>query len=99
MISTAPCILTLRQVAPLFATAFFHNLGSQYAGLLLALIASLLSVIPWAFYKYGYSLRRKSAMADCPEDNIKRSSSARLSVKMSRVDSSRRKATRMSVSY
>lgn len=54
---------TLGAVSPLFATQFFTNLGSQYAGLLLALIATLLTLIPFVLYKYGPALRARSKLA------------------------------------
>ncbi|KAJ5109681.1 hypothetical protein N7532_002326 [Penicillium argentinense] len=54
---------TLGAVSPLFASQFFHNLGSQYAGLLLALIATLLTFIPFVLYKYGPALRARSKLA------------------------------------
>lgn len=54
---------TLGAVSPLFATQFFHNLGSQYAGLLLALIATLLTFIPFVLFKFGPALRARSKLA------------------------------------
>lgn len=54
---------TLGAVSPLFASQFFHNLGSQYAGLLLALIATLLTFIPFILYKFGPDLRARSKLA------------------------------------
>jgi MFS family permease len=54
---------TLGAVSPLFASQFFHNLGSQYAGLLLALIATLLTFIPFILYKFGPALRARSRLA------------------------------------
>ncbi|KAJ5180875.1 hypothetical protein N7492_004085 [Penicillium capsulatum] len=54
---------TLGAVSPLFASQFFHNLGSQYAGLLLALIATLLTFIPFVLYKFGPDLRARSRLA------------------------------------
>jgi hypothetical protein len=54
---------TLGAVAPLFANQFFHNVGSQYAGLILALVASMLSVLPFVMFKYGHLLREKSKLA------------------------------------
>ncbi|KAI1848602.1 hypothetical protein JX265_011544 [Neoarthrinium moseri] len=54
---------TLGAVSPLFASAFFHNLGSQYAGLLLALLGTLLSLIPFVMFKFGYKLRARSKLA------------------------------------
>ncbi|KAJ6104107.1 hypothetical protein N7523_010427 [Penicillium sp. IBT 18751x] len=54
---------TLGAVSPLFASQFFHNMGSQWAGLLLALIATLLTIIPYALFKYGPALRARSRLA------------------------------------
>ncbi|KAI5309033.1 hypothetical protein KEM55_004249 [Ascosphaera atra] len=54
---------TLGAVTPLFASQFFHNVGSQYAGLILALIASILSLIPFVLFKYGPLLRSRSKLA------------------------------------
>ncbi|KAK8054822.1 fructose facilitator [Apiospora rasikravindrae] len=54
---------TLGAVTPLFASAFFHNVGSQYAGLILALFGTVLSMIPFVMFKYGYQLRKRSKLA------------------------------------
>lgn len=54
---------TLGGVAPLFATQFFNNVGSQYAGLILALVATPLAAIPWVFFKWGHRLREGSKLA------------------------------------
>jgi MFS family permease len=54
---------TLGAVTPLFASAFFHNVGSQYAGLILALFGTLLSLIPFVMFKYGHKLRARSKLA------------------------------------
>lgn len=54
---------TLGAVTPLFASQFFHNVGSQYAGLILALFATLLSLIPFIFMKFGPQLRARSKLA------------------------------------
>ncbi|KAL3478306.1 major facilitator superfamily domain-containing protein [Aspergillus californicus] len=54
---------TLGAVAPLFSSAFFHNVGSQYAGLLLAIVATILAMIPFVFFKWGPEIRRRSKMA------------------------------------
>ncbi|CAJ2508135.1 Uu.00g093210.m01.CDS01 [Anthostomella pinea] len=53
----------LGAVSPLFASAFFHNLGSQYAGLLLALVATGLSMIAFVMFKFGPQLRARSKRA------------------------------------
>jgi hypothetical protein len=54
---------TLGGVAPLFASQFFHNVGSQYAGLILAIIGVLLTFIPFVMFKYGHVLRERSKLA------------------------------------
>ncbi|KAK6840839.1 hypothetical protein PG990_007041 [Apiospora arundinis] len=54
---------TLGAVTPLFASAFFHNVGSQYAGLILALFGTVLSTIPFVMFKYGHQLRKRSKLA------------------------------------
>ncbi|KAI0123468.1 major facilitator superfamily domain-containing protein [Xylariales sp. AK1849] len=57
---------TLGAVTPLFANAFFHNVGSQYAGLILALFGTVLSLIPFVMFKFGHELRARSKLAkDC----------------------------------
>ncbi|CAI6333742.1 unnamed protein product [Periconia digitata] len=54
---------TLGAVTPLFANAFFHNVGSQYAGLILACFGAVLSTIPFVMFKYGHVLRARSKLA------------------------------------
>ncbi|TPR03106.1 hypothetical protein CAN33_0013285 [Aspergillus niger] len=54
---------TLGAVSPLFASQFFHNVGSQYAGLILALIATALTLIPYVLFWYGPQLRARSKLA------------------------------------
>ncbi|PSR90316.1 fructose facilitator [Coniella lustricola] len=54
---------TLGAVTPLFATQFFVNVGSQYAGLILALFGTALSLIPFVFMKWGPQLRARSKLA------------------------------------
>ncbi|KAL4874574.1 major facilitator superfamily domain-containing protein [Aspergillus karnatakaensis] len=54
---------TLGAVSPLFASQFFHNVGSQYAGLILALAASALALIPFVFFKFGPKIRARSKLA------------------------------------
>lgn len=51
-------------VSPLFASQFFHNVGSQYAGLILALIGTLLTAIPFVMFKWGPALRQRSKLAE-----------------------------------
>ncbi|KAH9903765.1 major facilitator superfamily domain-containing protein [Xylariomycetidae sp. FL2044] len=53
----------LGAVSPLFASAFFHNLGSQYAGLLLSIVATGLSMIAFVMYTFGPKLRARSKRA------------------------------------
>ncbi|QSZ35756.1 hypothetical protein DSL72_006878 [Monilinia vaccinii-corymbosi] len=54
---------TLGAVAPLFASQFFHNVGSQYAGLILAIAGTVLTFIPFIMFKYGHLLRARSKLA------------------------------------
>lgn len=54
---------TLGAVTPLFATQFFTNVGSQYAGLILAIFGAVLSLIPFVMFKFGHVLRRRSRLA------------------------------------
>lgn len=54
---------TLGAVTPLFASQFFHNVGSQYAGLILALVGTLLSLTPFVLMKYGTTIRARSKLA------------------------------------
>lgn len=54
---------SLGAISPLFASAFFHNLGSQYAGLLLSLIGTVLSMIAFVMFKFGPALRARSKRA------------------------------------
>lgn len=53
----------LGAVAPLFASQFFHNVGSQYAGLILAIAGTALTFIPFIMFKYGHLLRARSKLA------------------------------------
>lgn len=54
---------TLGAVSPLFASQFFHNVGSQYAGLILAIIATLLTFIPFVLFRFGPAIRARSKLA------------------------------------
>lgn len=54
---------SLGAVTPLFSSQFFHNVGSQYAGLILALIGTGLSLIPFVMFKFGPKLRARSKLA------------------------------------
>ncbi|KAG6827017.1 hypothetical protein H0H92_013537 [Tricholoma furcatifolium] len=42
---------------PLFVEQMFHSMGFQFAGLLLALVACVISPIPFIFYRYGERIR------------------------------------------
>ncbi|KAK3673327.1 hypothetical protein LTR78_006873 [Recurvomyces mirabilis] len=53
----------LGAITPLFASQFFHNVGSQYAGLILALFGTALSAIPFVMFAYGHILRKRSKLA------------------------------------
>ncbi|KAH9965340.1 MFS polyamine transporter [Russula dissimulans] len=50
---------------PLFTTQMFDNLGIQWAGTLIGLIAALLAPIPFIFLKYGARIRAHSRFAPC----------------------------------
>ncbi|ESK92459.1 mfs polyamine transporter [Moniliophthora roreri MCA 2997] len=50
-------------MVPLYVTQMFHNMGFQYAGLLLALVGVAIAPIPYIFYKFGASVRARSARA------------------------------------
>ncbi|PIB03020.1 putative MFS-type transporter [Cercospora beticola] len=54
---------TLGAVSPLFASQFFHNVGSQYAGLLLSIVGTILSLIAFVMFKFGPQLRKRSKRA------------------------------------
>ncbi|KAJ7606621.1 MFS polyamine transporter [Roridomyces roridus] len=45
---------------PLYVDQMFHNMGFQYAGLLLALVAIVIAPIPFVFYIYGERIRMRS---------------------------------------
>lgn len=48
---------------PLWITQMFHNLGFQYAGLLLALVSVLIGPIPYVFFFKGGAVRARSKRA------------------------------------
>ncbi|KIY72592.1 polyamine transporter [Cylindrobasidium torrendii FP15055 ss-10] len=48
---------------PLFVNQMFHNMGFQWAGLLLALISVAIAPIPFIFFKYGEKIRTGSKKA------------------------------------
>jgi hypothetical protein len=50
-------------VAPLFASQFFHNVGSRYAGLIRAIFGTLLTFILFVMFKCGHILRERSQLA------------------------------------
>ncbi|KIY53144.1 MFS general substrate transporter [Fistulina hepatica ATCC 64428] len=50
-------------MVPLYVTPMFHNMGFQFAGLLLALISIVIMPIPYTFFWYGEKIRMKSKMA------------------------------------
>jgi hypothetical protein len=54
---------TLGAVTPLFAPQIFHNVGSQCAGLILAVCGTLLTFISFIMFKYGHKLRERSKIA------------------------------------
>lgn len=58
---------TLGAVSPLFASQFFHNVGSQYAGLILSIIAAFLTAIPYVLFVYGPAIRSRSKLASVPQ--------------------------------
>ena len=47
-------------VVPLYVGPMFHNMGFQYAGMLLALVAIVIAPIPFVFFKYGEGIRMRS---------------------------------------
>jgi len=50
-------------MVPLFVTPMFHNMGFQYAGLLLALVAVAIAPISFIFFKFGGGIRLRSKRA------------------------------------
>ncbi|TRM63626.1 major facilitator superfamily domain-containing protein [Schizophyllum amplum] len=50
-------------MVPLYVNQMFHNMGFQYAGLLLALVSVAIMPIPFVFFIYGERIRQKSNMA------------------------------------
>lgn len=47
-------------VGALITEVFYKNVGYPWASTILAIIASVLAIIPFAFYKFGPYLRSKS---------------------------------------
>lgn len=60
----------LGAVAPLFANQMFIKMHSQYAGLLCALIATFLGILPYVLFKFGPTIREKSRRAIVYEDHM-----------------------------
>ncbi|KAK7462843.1 hypothetical protein VKT23_007419 [Stygiomarasmius scandens] len=50
-------------MVPLYINQMFHNMGFQYAGLLLALIGVVIAPIPFVFFWWGDKIRAKSKRA------------------------------------
>lgn len=48
---------------PLFGVQMFHNMGTNWAGLLLACVGFVLIPVPFLFYKYGKQIRTRSKYA------------------------------------
>lgn len=48
---------------PLFVNQMFHNMGFQWAGLLLACVSILIAPMPFFFFKYGEGIRTRSKRA------------------------------------
>ncbi|KAH3900907.1 probable Polyamine transporter 3 [Saccharomycodes ludwigii] len=53
---------------PLFTTQMYHRLKLHWASWLLAFISSAMIVLPFAFYKYGKTLRAKLSKKDYSAD-------------------------------
>jgi len=51
----------LASAFPLFSVQMFQKLGVQWAASLLGFLSVLLAVMPFAFYRWGPVLRRRSA--------------------------------------
>jgi DHA1 family multidrug resistance protein-like MFS transporter len=54
---------TFGAVFPLFATQMFNGMHIQWAGTLIGLIGLLLAPVPFLFFKFGKSIRRRSKYA------------------------------------
>lgn len=54
---------TLGAVSPLFGAQFFHNVGSQYAGLILSIVGTALTLLPFILFKFGPQIRARSKLA------------------------------------
>lgn len=67
---------TLGAVAPLFGAQMFHNMGSQYAGLLLALIGLILTSLVYVLFQFGPRIRASSKRAITYGDNKDSASSS-----------------------
>ncbi|KAH9908874.1 major facilitator superfamily domain-containing protein [Xylariomycetidae sp. FL2044] len=53
--------------APLFTNYMFEALGVGGGGSLIGGVAAVLAIIPFAFYKYGEGIRRRSRFAPTPQ--------------------------------
>lgn len=47
---------------PIVGTYLYAGIGPNWAGTLLGLLEVAIVPIPFVFYKYGYKIRRKSAL-------------------------------------
>jgi multidrug resistance protein len=54
---------TVGATVPLWVTQMFHNMGFQYAGLLIALISVVIAFIPYLFFFKGGAIRERSTRA------------------------------------
>ncbi|KAK0185047.1 hypothetical protein F5146DRAFT_213601 [Armillaria mellea] len=50
---------------PLFTVQMYHNLGINWASMLVGLIGVVLAPSPFLFYKFGKQIRRHSKFAPC----------------------------------
>ena len=53
----------IASAVPLYVNQMLHNMGFQYAGLLIALVACLIMPIPFVFFRYGGPIRSRSKRA------------------------------------
>ncbi|KAL4880064.1 major facilitator superfamily domain-containing protein [Aspergillus karnatakaensis] len=59
-------------VLPLVGTYLYDGLGPNWAGTLLGLLEVAIIPIPFVFYKYGYKIRRKSALISRMQEEKRR---------------------------
>jgi hypothetical protein len=57
---------------PLVGTYLYDGIGPNWAGTLLGLLEVAIIPIPFVFYKYGYKIRRKSALISRMQEDKKR---------------------------